>query len=101
MALRKSFDDLGPRLDELFRVVGELQRSALDVHEEAALGLVSIFANGADDLHGDVAEARVAVDEARAAIGPPLDAERVRLALVAAKDHVLLAGERLDVLTAH
>jgi hypothetical protein len=99
MALRKTFGELAVRFNELCGAVDALQRAASDHPTEPAVTLARIFGDGADDVDGFLVEARAAAAAADAAIGPPVDLDRMRIALVEAEVQYLHAAERLERLT--
>jgi hypothetical protein len=96
VALRRTFIELSLKLDEFFRSLDSLSHAALDVKEERALGLANLVADGCDVVQGFLADAQASLAGALRALGPPLDLENARLAVVAAKDNYLEAVERLD-----
>ena len=87
MSLRKTFEELCDRLDDLFRAVDRLQKEARDKPAGDDVALAQILDRQADDLHGWLAEASGAAAAALQAVGPPVDLERARLSLLAAQEH--------------
>jgi hypothetical protein len=85
----------------MFRAVDGLQRAVRDEPTANTLALVRILDDGADDVHGWLANALEAAQNADAAAAPPLvDLESAQAALVEAKGAYFVAAERLGTLLA-
>jgi len=95
VALRKTFVDLGVKLDEMFRSLDSLYSAALFIRAERVEGLTRPIADSVVDAQGFLADAQATLAGAQRAMGPPLDLEGVRLGLVAAKESYLAATEAL------
>ena len=94
MTLRKTFAALAVQLNEMLRVVSELQRFIRDEPVDGS-ALAQRFEYAADDMHGWAEEALAALDPVAPA-GLPSDVEPARAALVSSHQLTLELTQRLD-----
>jgi hypothetical protein len=93
MTLTRTFTGLSDRLDEAFRAVASLQREASDKPKRDDIALVHILSEGADTLHGWLADALEQAGEAERSVAPPVDLDRARAALAAVNEAAFRADD--------
>jgi hypothetical protein len=98
MSLRRALETLLARLNYAIKAVEELQAFVKDEPPNGK-AVIDPFANGADDIHGMLAEAR-AIAETVVEPGRPVDLERIAAALGSMHELVLDATENLAKLLA-
>ena len=90
MALEAAFDDLGFRMRAALEAMLELRVTVVEdkpLRGEAAL--VDGWGDAVEDLAGTAREAVEAAEEARRALGPPADLDRVRRSLSACHERAV------------